>query len=44
MAPLSAAHLSGENNRQHGEQNRQFINDMLERKAGKRLSRLGQAY
>jgi hypothetical protein len=34
-------HLSGGKNRQHCEQNRQFINEMLERKTGGKSSRLG---
>ena len=34
-------HLSGGKNGQHCEQNRQFINEMLERQTGERSSRLG---
>ena len=35
LQQIQKFHLSGGKNRQHCEQNRQFINEMLERKTGK---------
>ena len=41
LQQIQKFHLSGGKNRQHCEQNRQFINEMVERKTGERWSRLG---